>query len=77
MMRVVCVETGEDFGGVAYVTKRVSGKYRGGIQAVTTDRIMNVRHRPNRFVAFFVASRGIYRSRFVKRHLSFKVVPES
>lgn len=75
-MRVVCVETGEDFGRVLRVTRRVSGKYKGGIQAVTTDRVMRVRHHPNRFVAFFVASRGIYRSRFVRGGLSFEVVAE-
>lgn len=65
-MRVVCVETGEDFGSVTCITKRVSGKHKGSMQAVTTDRIMEVRYYPKQFVAFYNMSRGIYESKFVK-----------
>lgn len=65
-MRMMCVETNEDFGSVTCITYRVSGKHKGSIQAVTTDRIMQVRYSPNRFVAFYNASNNIYESKFVK-----------
>lgn len=63
---MMCVETKEDFGSVTSITYRISGKYKGSVQAVTTDRIMQVRHFPNRFVAFHNASHNIYESKFVK-----------
>ena len=71
-MFVVCIETGESFGSIVQTTRRVSGRHRGTIQAVTTDRVMEVRSYPKRFVAFYNISQQRFESKFVTG--TFKVV---
>ena len=70
--RVISVDTGEDMGRVTQITYRVSGKYKGHIQGVTTEKYMNVMYHPKMFVAFYVASQGRFESKFVHGH--FKIV---
>jgi hypothetical protein len=71
-MRLRHVETNEDFGRVTRITRRVSGRFKGQVQAITTDREMAVRLAPRMFVAFRNASRGTLESKFV--HGTFRVV---
>ena len=73
-MRVFAVDTGEDMGRVTCITYRVSGKYRGHIQGVTTDKIMNVPHYPKAFVAFWVASKNQFESKFL--HGKFHIIED-
>ena len=73
-MRMICVQSGEDFGKVTRVTRWVSGRNKGSTQSVTTDRIMDVRIYPRHFVAFLNVSRGTYESKFV--HGTFALVDD-
>lgn len=70
--RLVCTQTGEDMGRVVRVHRRVSGKHKGKLQGLVTDRIMEVAHHPRWFVAFFNVRRDRLESKFV--HGTFGVV---
>lgn len=64
-MRLVCIETGEDMGEVVKTQIRTSGRHKGAVQGITTDRVMEVRYHPRNFVAFFVLSRQRFESKFI------------
>lgn len=70
-MRVVHDLTGDDFGTVVGVRYRVSGRHRGCVQAITTDRVMRTKP-AYRFVAFYVATTGTFRSRFLRGTFSIR-----